>query len=165
MEDSIAKTVKNTQKILNKLISEERIAVDFYLGAISNVNPTQRCIIEEKFTEIGIDEKNDHLKKLVRFANTFGYDVPFKYKDFEKYASKKMVSKFNGLKNGKDALYYIENAIESEKDAIQSYEEALAEECVFDFQPVLLNAYYDEIQHLEDLELLCNCVKLGVVLK
>jgi len=165
MDDIQNKIEKNTQKVLNKLISEERIAVDFYLGSLSNINPSQRYAIEEKFTKIGIDEKNDHLKKLIQFANKFGYEVPFKYKDFEKYASKKMVSKFNGLKNGEDALYYIEKAIESEKDAINSYEEVMKDEYVFDLQPIILNAYYDEIQHLQDLELLYDCVAIGVVLK
>lgn len=33
-----------------------------------------------------------------------------------------MVAKFNTLKNGEDAMYYIDKAIESEEEAIKSFE-------------------------------------------
>lgn len=164
-EETLTKVEKNTQKILEKLISEERIAVDFYMGALNNVKPEQRALIHDKFKEIALDEKHDHFKKLVKFATLNGYEVPFKYKDFEKFASKKTVNLFNSLKVGEDALYYIEKAIESEKDAIASYEKALSEEFVFELQAVLLNNYYDELEHLEELELLYQCTAMGVVIK
>ena len=50
------KTIKNTQKILNKLISEEVIAANIYMGAINNVKPECLKFIEEKFSEIAKDE-------------------------------------------------------------------------------------------------------------
>ena len=84
-------------------------------------------------------------------------------KDIEKYASKKMVSKVENLKNKEDAVYYIDKAIEGEEEAIQSFEEALNDEWLFnELQPILLKCYYDELQHLEDLELLRRCTEIGV---
>ena len=76
-----------------------------------------------------------------------------------------MVAKFNTLKRGEDAPYYIERAIESEVEAIKSYEECMAGEYLFDLQPVMLKCYYEEMKHLEDLQLLLTCANMGVDLK
>ena len=159
------KTYRNTQKILNKLISEELLAGNFYNGCVASVTPMQRRVIEEKFSEIARDELEDHARVLTKFAIENGFEVPFKYKDIEKYSSKKMVAKFNTLKRGEDAQYYIERAIESEVEAIKSYEECMAGEYLFDLQPVMLKCYYEEMKHLEDLQLLLTCANMGVDLK
>ena len=161
-EDKVAKT---TQKILNRLISEEVIAASIYEGAVNNVKPEQRKFIEKKFLEIAADEMQDHWKSLTKFATENGFSVPFKFGDIERHASKKMVSKLNGMKPGEDAAYYIQKGLESEVEAIRSFEEALDQEYVYELQPILLKCYYDEIQHLEDLQLLARCASLGVELK
>ena len=162
MEDE-EKIIRNTQKILNKLISEEVVAANLYNGSITSVKPEQVCFIQKKFQEIATDEIEDHWKHLTQFAVENGFDVPFKMKDIEKYASKKMVSKVENLKNKEDAVYYIDKAIEGEEEAIQSFEEALNDEWLFnELQPILLKCYYDELQHLEDLELLRRCTEIGV---
>lgn len=157
------KTIKNTQKILNKLISEEVIAANIYMGAVNNVKPEYLKFIADKFSEIAKDEMEDHWKSLVNFAKMYGFEVPFKFKDIEKYASSKMVAKLNHLKNKEDGLYYVQKAIESEHDAIQSFEEAMQSDYMYDLQPILLKCYYDELQHLEDLELLMKCMSIGVM--
>ena len=61
--------------------------------------------------------------------------------------------------------YYIEKAIESEVEAIASFEDAMQQEYVFELNGILLKCYYDEIQHLQELQLLLQCVTLGVHLK
>ena len=68
-----------------------------------------------------------------------------------------MFKKVDGMKSKEDAIYYIEGAIESEEEAIKSFEDALQQEYLPELQGVLLKCYYDEIQHLEDLELLLQC--------
>ena len=166
--DNETKMQKSTEKALKKLISEEIIAVDFYVGCLGSVMCEERKFIEEKFTEIMLDERDDHLQKLVKFARESycdEFEVPFKYKDIEKYASNKCVSTFNKLKRGEHAAYYIEKAIEIEKDAIASYEEVLEDEWVSaEANAILLNIYYDEVQHLQELELLLQCCTMGVYL-
>ena len=128
-----AKTQKNDnpdydpkiQKLVNKLISEETIAHDFYIGCIMAVDKDEVCCIENIFVETANDELNDHCKSLVKWAKDNGYDVPFKYKDYEKEASPSVVKQYRDLKTKQSAKFYIEEAIKSEHDAIASYEEAL----------------------------------------
>lgn len=158
------KIEKTTQKILEKLISEEILAVEFYKSCIHAIKYEQSCSINDKFLEIAKDEDTDHLDKLLKFAKMNDFNIPFKRKDIEKKASKKMVTLLDKLKSKEDANYYIEQAIISELDAINSYKEALSQEYMFDLQPILLNNYYDEIKHLEDLQLLLQCVNVGVEL-
>lgn len=62
------KIIKNTEKILKKLISEEIIASDFYNGCVSNVKPEQAVFIAKKFQEIAADEMGDHWASLDEFA-------------------------------------------------------------------------------------------------
>jgi len=92
-------------------------------------------------------------------------EVPYRDKDVEKFASKKMFRIVDTLKNGQDAAYYIEKAIESEVEAIASFEDAMQQEYVFELNGLLLKCYYDEIQHLQELQLLLQCETLGVDLK
>jgi rubrerythrin len=148
MEDD-EKIIRNTQKILNKLISEEVVAANLYNGAVMSVKPEQVCFIKNKFLEIANDEMNDHWASLTKFATENGFDVPFKMKDVEKHASKTLLSKVENMKNKEDEIYYIEKAIEGEQEAIKSFEEALNDERLFnELQPILLRCYYDEVQHL-----------------
>lgn len=56
-----------------------------------------------------------------------GYDVPATFSEFKKYADKEDAKLFESFKKGKEASYYLELAIESEKRAIESYEKLLEE--------------------------------------
>ena len=77
------------------------------------------------------------------------------FKDYEKYASKSVVEQFDKLKDNQEASYYIEEALKSEKDAIQSYEEAMKyEDLPQELNAILLQNYYDEIEHNENLQAL-----------
>ena len=77
------------------------------------------------FVEIAVDELDDHCKKLCDWAIANDYSVPFKFKDYEKFAEKKTVEQFNSLKEEQEASYYVAEAIKSEEEAIKSYNEAL----------------------------------------
>ena len=143
------------QKILNKLVSEEIIASNFYLGCIMACQPDERKAFSEMFIEIAQDEMDDHCKKLCVWASNCGYSVPFKFKDFEKYAAKSVFAQYDKLKDGQGASYYVDEAIKSEEDAIKSYKEAMEyEDIPQDLNAILLQNYYDELEHLENLQTL-----------
>ena len=88
------------QKILSKLISEEQIAHDFYIGCIVATSQDEAEVFMKMFIETAKDELDDHYRKLVDWAVSNDYDVPFKYKDFEKSADGKVFRSFNSLKTG-----------------------------------------------------------------
>lgn len=142
---------KTVQKWLRRLISEEMIAHDLYVGSVMACKPEQRDMFRDKFIEIAVDERDEHAKDMIDWALANGYEVPFKYKDYERYASDKTVRQFNALKAERDADYYIDEALKAEQDAIASYEEAPQEDLPLDLIPILTRNYYDEVQHLEDL--------------
>ena len=143
---------EKVQKILDKLISEEAIAYDFYVGCVVAACPCKSKEFSEMFFEIAIDERDDHMKKLIDWAIANDYSVPFKYKDIEKHAGKKSVKQLNELKEGLEAKEYVIEAIKSEQFAIESYEEALKEKNIpYDLHCILLQNLYDEREHLEEL--------------
>lgn len=142
----------NVQKILNKLISEETIATDFYVGCVVAACPCQSKQYSKMFFDIAVDERDDHCKKLVEWAIANDYSVPFKYKDFEKYADQKVVKQMSSLKEGLEAKDYVAEAIKSEQWAIESYQKALeSKDIPYDLHCILLQNYYDEQEHLEQL--------------
>lgn len=146
---------EKVQKILNKLISEEVIANNFYIGCIAAACKCQKAMFNDMFVDIAIDELDDHCKKLCDWASANDYSVPYKFKDYEKHASKSVVEQFDKLKDDQEASYYVEEALKSEKDAIQSYEEAMKyEDLPQELNAILLQNYYDEIEHHENLQTL-----------
>lgn len=151
------------QKWLKRLISEEIIAHDLYIGSVLVCKPDQRNMINDMFVDIANDELDDHAKNMIEWAMANGYDVPFKYKDYEKYASEASVKQFNALKSGEDADYYVDEAIKAETDAISSYEEALQmEDIPADLLPTLTRNYYDELEHIDDLNSLKIACQAGL---
>jgi len=106
---------------LNKLISEEIIAHDQYIGSIVATCKCQSDEFAEMFVDIANDEYDDHFKKLVEYAIANDYDVPYKYKDYEKYADPKVFKLLNSLKSGEKTKYYIAQAVEAEKFAVEGY--------------------------------------------
>ena len=168
-----AKTQKNDnpdydpkiQKLVNKLISEETIAHDFYIGCIMAVDKDEVHCIENIFVETANDELNDHCKSLVKWAKDNGYDVPFKYKDYEKEASPSVVKQYRDLKTKQSAKFYIEEGIKSEHDAIKSYEEALKHKNLpYELYSIILNNYYDEEEHLEKFQTLLTATEANATL-
>ena len=153
------------QKLVNKLISEETIAHDFYIGCIMAVDKDEVHCIENIFVETADDELNDHCKSLVKWAKANGYDVPFKYKDYEKEASPSVVKQYRDLKTKQSAKFYIEEAIKSEHDAIASYEEALKNKNLpYELYSIILNNYYDEEEHLEKFQTLLTATEANATL-
>lgn len=160
--DEIEKIERTTERIVKRLVAEETVAGTFYKAAALTANREARALIEKPFLEIAVDEIDDHLKKLVRFADERGFDIPFKFKDVERLPSKKTMQLFNSLKRGEEAVKCIEKAILMEVEAIKSYEEAMQEEYDMELQPILLSNYYDEVKHLEDLQVLLQCANSNI---
>lgn len=147
------------QKILNKLISEETIAHSFYIGCIAAACKCQKEMFNDMFVEIATDELDDHCKHLYEWAIANDYSVPFKFKDYEKFAGKEVVEQFDKLKEEQEASYYIAEAIKSEEDAIKSYNEALEyDDLPQDLNAILLQNKYDEIEHYESLTTMKNAI-------
>lgn len=152
------------QKLLNKLISEETIAHDFYVGAAMAACKCQRESFGNTFIDIADDEFNDHCKHLVEWADVHNYTVPFKYKDYERYASETSVRLLNSLKRDRNADYYIEQATKVELDAIESYKTALElDDVPEDLYALLQSIYFDELQHLETLQTMKYVIDIGAV--
>lgn len=143
------------QKALNKLISEEWIAGNFYMQMVLACDPDERSVIADLFRTISNDEINDHLKELVEWAISHGYDVPAKISDFKKYASKDDVKRLDNFKAKQKADYYLEEAAKSEEAAMKSYTDALNIEGLVeltDLQSLLWHIYYDEEEHLRNVK-------------
>ena len=154
---------KEIQKILNKLISEETIANCFYIGCIAAACKCQKTAFSDMFVEIATDEMDDHCKHLCEWAVANDYSVPFKFKDYEKFADKAVVDQFNKLKENEDASYYVAEALKSEEDAIKSYDEALKyEDLPQALNAILLQNRYDEVEHYENLATLKNAIDNSV---
>lgn len=153
------------QKALNKLISEEIIAHDQYIGSIVATCKCQADQFAQMFVKIADDEYDDHFKKLVEYAIANDYDVPYKYKDYEKYADPKVFKLLNNLKSGEKTQYYIDKAVEAEKLAVDSYSVIASDaELSYDFTSILWQIYYDEVEHLEKFQILSDALKAGAEL-
>jgi ferritin-like protein len=145
---------KNIQKILDKLMAEELLAHMFYMGCPVAAKKDEAKIFEKLFIEIAEDELNDHFLSLKKWALDNDFKVPYKMKEYMKLATKD-AKRLDSLKDNQSALYYIEKAIESEKDAISSYEEALKnKDLPYELHSILINNMFDEKEHLEKLNTL-----------
>lgn len=116
---------RKIQKILNKIISEEWMAGQMYRLFLNTMTGDCRGMCMEKFMEISDDETNDHMQSLIDWAIDFGYSVPSRVSEFEKYADPKQVKLYSTFKKNEKCDYYLDRAIASEEGAIASYEEAL----------------------------------------
>lgn len=151
-EMTMPEDVKKVQKALNKLISEEMLAYLTYNAYTIAADPVNIPVIAETFKEIAEDELNDHHANLVAWALAHGYDIPCNYKEYAKHASEVSVAAYDKVKKNQDARYYIEEAIKAECDAIMSYTEFLdADYIPYDLNAIMLQNYYDELEHSEDL--------------
>ena len=154
------------QKALNKLISEEIIASEQYIGSIVATCTCQSSEFAQMFEDIADDEYDDHYKKLVEYAIANDYDVPFKWKDYEKHADPKAFRLLSSLKTGEKTKYYIEKAVESEKLAVESYMQIAQDpDLPYEFTSICWQIYYDEVEHLSKLAILNDALAAGAQLK
>lgn len=154
------------QKALNKLISEEIIASEQYIGSIVATCTCQSSEFAQIFEGIADDEYDDHYKKLVAYAIANDYDVPFKWKDYEKHADPKAFRLLSSLKTGEKTKYYIEKAVESEKLAVESYMQIAQDpDLPYEFTSICWQIYYDEVEHLSKLAILNDALAAGAELK
>lgn len=143
------------QDTLNKVISEEMIANMFYHCAVLIMQPDEVYKVYDMFKTIADDELFDHHKELCKYAVCNGYTIPIQEKEYKKFSDKEQWKIFDSLTKNKEAKYYIEQAINLEKFAIKSYEKILEiDELPYDLNAILQKNYYDELQHLEDLNTL-----------
>ena len=158
---------QKVQDMLNKLISEEMLANMSYRNAImagadSDNIPLEICILAKPFQTIADDELSDHHRALTTFAFMNGYSVPFQEKEFKKFASEKAWKGYDGMKRGQDVMYYIDLMIDLEKDAIKSYEDAMnVDDVPYELYAILQKNYYDECEHLDDLNTLKIATEAG----
>ena len=153
---------KKIQKILSKLIAEEMVACEFYVGCVIATKHDVSKQYSKLFFEIAEDERDDHAKYLIEWARENDFKVPFRFKDYEKHADERAVKLLNALKEDQKAKYYVEKAIESEKLALESYEEALKEQMPYSLEQILVQNMYDEMDHYEKLEILLAAIEAGV---
>ena len=164
MKKELTKEEKAIQKVLNKIMSEEILAHMFYMGCIVATCKCKSDVFSGMFSEIAEDELNDHFMKLKNWALDNGFEVPFKMKDYIKYAERDN-KQLDKLKIDEDPIYYINEATTSEAAAINSYEEALNNKDIpYELNAILLQNYYDELEHLEKLNVLKFAIEAGAEL-
>ena len=164
MKKELTKEEKGIQKILNRIISEEILAHMFYSGCMVTVKNCKSDGFFKMFSEIAEDELNDHYIKLKNWAIENKFDVPFKMKDYAKYAESD-TKQLDSLKVNADPIYYIDEALLSESKAILSYEDALKNNFIpYDLNSILLQNYYDELTHLKQLNALKFTLEAGAEL-
>ena len=142
------------QKVVQTLISEEYFAYQLYLFSSLAVCKEDRGVVADLFNEIMTDELDDHMKSLIEWCVEYNVDVPCSEAEFKRLAAAKISRQVSQLKKNKDAGYYIDEAVKSEELAIASYKEALEEDEVSQFtdlQSILWNIYYDEAEHLQNI--------------
>ena len=146
---------KNIQKMLDKLISDEWFAGNVYKQFVLLIDPQQATTIEELMLETAQDEIDDHLANLANFAARNGYSIPATYGEMKKFADKEDVKLFEKCAKGKDALFYIEEALKSEQRAIEVYDKYVDEDqlnAVPELQMIIKNNFYDEIDHFKNFK-------------
>lgn len=142
------------EKMIKKLISEEYFAGQLYFLFTLALRRNSKEDIDFKnvLLETSTDEIDDHMKNLIIAARTYGFDVPVSCPEFKIFAGKADVKAFEHIEKDCDLIYYVDQALESEKRAIASYAEALELEGIENYpnlRVVILNNYYDEVEHLE----------------
>lgn len=160
---------KSFKEAVKAMISEEWIAGQLYLYYSSylkaeDMNSETYDLLKELF----IDELDDHYLNLCKCAKFYGFRTPKDEEDFLKYSSKPFVDAFEKTKlQNKDVVFYLEKSIEAEEAAIISYysvmnqfESELNE--MEEFREIVLNNYYEEIEHYDRLKLILeqiNCFR------
>ena len=151
-ENSLASAT--LQKAVQKLIAEEYSAYQLYFFSKFAVKAEDRGVIVDLFDQIAADELNDHLKTLAEWCAEYGVDIPATESDFKKAGSKPMQKIVSDLKKNKDAGYYLEQAVKQEELAMKSYKDVLENSEVSQFtdlQSALWHIYYDEAEHMQNL--------------
>lgn len=152
---------RKIQKVLNKLMSEEMLAHMFYMGCTVATKKETSNVFIKMFVEIAEDELNDHFMHLKNWAVANDFDIPFKMKDYVKYAEK-CTKQLDSLKTDQSLEYYVEQAIISEVDAINSYEEVMKiEELPYELNTIIMQNYYDELEHMDKLNILKYALESG----
>ena len=148
--------------MLDKLISDEWFAGNIYKQFVMLVSKEQRNAIKEPMLDVANDELNDHYESLVEFALQNGYSIPTTYNEMKKHADKPDVKLFEECKKNEDAIFYIKHGIESEKRAIETYEQYVDVDwlnLVPELQLIVKNNFYDEIEHLNTFEFMKTSIE------
>ena len=152
---------KKVQKIIGKLISEEWIATELYRSLVISCSSDSRETIARMFHSNADEEYLDHFAKLVNFAISNDIEIPCRFDEYAKMADERAV-KLMKFKRGGDADYCIGIAIEWENLAIESYAGVLNDEDVPQVvKQLVIEMYYDEVEHLNNLKTLLLATRVG----
>lgn len=144
--------VRKIQKVINKLISEEIVAKDIYVGAVMAASQDECAKFRDLFMNTAKDELEDHAKNLICWAKQNGFTVPFRYSDYQKFSDKNLCKLLQRIKQDQTAADYVDMTLVSERLAIQSYEAELKNQAVpYELRMILFKNLADEKEHLEQL--------------
>lgn len=153
------KTFKSLKDAVKTMISEEWFAGQLYLFYTSGLKLDDSASeTYELMKELFIDELDDHYINLCNVAKSLEFKIPKNEEDFRKYASDVFVNAYDKtVLQNKDIKFYLEKSIEAEYEAVMSYlgvlnqfETELNE--IPELKEVVLNNYYDEIDHYDRLK-------------
>lgn len=158
---------KTIQKHLNKLIAEEFTASLLYKALAENIEmffKKENDSVVSILKDIAHDEYSDHYKALTTWALDNDFVFPVSYTELEKN-SEKCSKQLNSINKKTDIKTCIKIAIQSELDAIESYEEAIKEkEIPYELNTICVHNYYDELEHLNKLQTVMTVVDFDVSL-
>lgn len=150
---------KSFKEAVKAMISEEWFAGQLYLFYTSglkseNIDSETYNLMKELF----LDELDDHYINLCKFAKMYEFKIPKNEEEFREYSSKVFTDAYDKtVLQNKDVKFYLEKSIEAEYEAIISYLSVLTQfeselNEMMDFKQIILNNYYEEIEHYDRLK-------------
>lgn len=170
---------KKIQKLLDKLMSEEMCAHLLYEACSTasrqdENSPGAQSNFAKMFVETSADELKDHFAQLREWAAANGYAIPFSFREWQKN-DPRGAKQLDSLRRGESTVYYLKEAIKSEKAAIESYQRVVsdiestaarpdgeeADDVPYEIAATCLRIYFDEIEHLEQFTSMLQAAEAG----
>lgn len=146
------------QHYLYKLISEEVLAFETYkvLNAIFYKKDKFQKSLINMFDDIAEDEYSDHANKLIDYGRIHNLGFPVDNSEYVRHASENAVKAFNCIPNTDDLTVLIEYALDLERDAIDSYTEAISKGMELDefdeeIMSIMQHNLKDEQEHYDKI--------------
>lgn len=147
-------TKNKLHSAIRKSIAEEYGASQLYTLWLLASENTAKPTLADMFTKFSDEKFKRNMLELVEWCNSVECDVPCTEPEMKRTQSDTMKKFFNHMKKGKDAGYYIDQAISMQNYQVLQYRKILEIDEVSQFtdlQSLLWNIYYDEEQRLRDL--------------
>lgn len=144
---------------LYKLISEEVLAFETYkvLNTLFYSKDRFQKSLIGLFDDISKDEYSDHAKKLIDYAREHDLGFPADNSDYVQCASESAVKAFNHIPTGDGTItQLLEYALDLERDAIDSYTEAISRGMELDefdeeIMSIMNHNLKDEVEHYDKI--------------